>query len=81
MSSPSLSPFFAISSDSNFLLIVAALVTLIYLAARRMNFGHDPREPPLAPQSIPLIGHMVGLSKSSFNYYVDLRYLYLILSD
>ncbi|CRG92635.1 25-hydroxycholesterol 7-alpha-hydroxylase [Talaromyces islandicus] len=37
-------------------------------------FGHDPREPPLAPQSIPLIGHMVGLSKSSFNYYVDLSH-------
>jgi hypothetical protein len=40
-------------------------------------FGHDPREPPLAPQSIPLIGHMVGLSKSSFNYYIDLRCLVL----
>ncbi|KAK4120030.1 putative cytochrome P450 [Parathielavia appendiculata] len=35
-------------------------------------FGHDPREPPLAPTSIPLIGHLVGLSRSKFNYYVEL---------
>lgn len=36
-------------------------------------FGHDCREPPLAPQSVPLVGHMIGMSRSKFNYYVDLR--------
>jgi hypothetical protein len=69
MSSFAFSSFY---SDSSFLLILAGLVTLAYFGARRM-FGHDPREPPLAPQSIPIVGHMVGLSRSSFNYYVDLR--------
>ncbi|KAI1772252.1 cytochrome P450 [Hypoxylon cercidicola] len=54
-----------------FFLILTGIITLAYLATRKM-FGHDPREPPLAPQSIPLIGHMVGLSRSKFNYYVDL---------
>ncbi|TVY82184.1 hypothetical protein LSUE1_G005854, partial [Lachnellula suecica] len=43
-------------------------------------FGQDAREPPLAPQSIPIIGHMVGLSKSKFNYYVNLRLVSTILS-
>ena len=37
--------------------------------------GHDPREPPLAPASLPIVGHMVGMMKSKFNYYVDLRYV------
>ncbi|KAI0179482.1 hypothetical protein GGR52DRAFT_570367 [Hypoxylon sp. FL1284] len=53
------------------LAILIGVITLTYFATRKM-FGHDPREPPLAPQSIPFIGHMVGLSRSSFNYYVDL---------
>ncbi|KAI1446988.1 putative cytochrome P450 [Annulohypoxylon stygium] len=35
-------------------------------------FGHDSREPPLAPASIPLISHVIGLSRSSFNYHVEL---------
>lgn len=55
------------------LLFSIGIATLIYFAASKM-FGHDPREPPLAPQSIPIVGHMVGLSRSKFNYYVDLRH-------
>jgi hypothetical protein len=34
----------------------------------------DPREPPNAPTSIPYIGHVLGLMRSSFNYYVELKY-------
>ncbi|RYO86605.1 hypothetical protein DL764_008995 [Monosporascus ibericus] len=59
------------TSDPIFLFIFIGVVTLTYLAARK-GFGHDPREPPLAPQSIPIVGHIVGLSWSKFNYYVDL---------
>ncbi|KAI1080056.1 cytochrome P450 [Whalleya microplaca] len=59
---------FTISSPA--LLVFIGSVTFIYFATRK--FGHDPREPPLAPQSIPIIGHMIGLSRRKFNYYVDL---------
>ncbi|KAI0378109.1 cytochrome P450 [Hypomontagnella monticulosa] len=62
---------FSAANDSTFILILTGAITLAYFATRRM-FGHDPREPPLAPQSIPIIGHMLGLSRSKFNYYVDL---------
>lgn len=55
------------------LLFLISVVTLTYFATRKM-FGHDPREPPLAPQPFPIIGHMIGLSRSKFNYYVDLRH-------
>ncbi|KAK7936594.1 uncharacterized protein PG986_015032 [Apiospora aurea] len=34
--------------------------------------GHDPREPPLAPSSLPIVGHLLGMMKSKFNYYVEL---------
>lgn len=60
------------TSSSSILLVLTGVLTLIYYAIRKM-FGHDAREPPLAPQSIPIIGHMVGLSRSKFNYYVNLR--------
>ncbi|KAI1206943.1 cytochrome P450 [Annulohypoxylon truncatum] len=62
---------FSDSAGSTVLLIFIGAVTLTYFLARKM-WGHDPREPPLAPQSIPIIGHMIGLSRSKFNYYVDL---------
>ncbi|KAK8057936.1 hypothetical protein PG996_011873 [Apiospora saccharicola] len=41
--------------------------------------GHDPREPPLAPSSLPVVGHMVGMMRSKFNYYVDLSGAYQII--
>ncbi|ETS81725.1 hypothetical protein PFICI_06727 [Pestalotiopsis fici W106-1] len=57
--------------DPAVLLSILGAAAAIYLFASKM-FGHDSREPPLAPQSIPIIGHMVGLSRSTFNYYVQL---------
>lgn len=61
------------ANNSTLVLLFIGVVTLVTIAARKL-FSHDPREPPLAPQSIPIIGHIVGLSRSKFNYYVDLRY-------
>lgn len=52
-------------------LIVGVMIAIPYLITRIM-FAHDPREPPLAPQSIPFIGHLIGMSRRSFRYYLDL---------
>lgn len=60
------------ATDPTVLVFSIGFATLVYFIARIM-FGHDAREPPLAPQSIPILGHMLGLSRSKFNYYVDLR--------
>lgn len=64
----------ALAHDPASLLVLLVVLSLSFFAARKM-FGpsHDPREPPLAPQSIPVVGHLIGLSRSKFNYYVDLR--------
>ncbi|KAM7208167.1 Cytochrome P450 [Naviculisporaceae sp. PSN 640] len=58
----------------NILPLIVASATLLaaYLVGTRMFGRHDAREPPLAPQTIPFIGHMVGMARSKFNYYVDL---------
>lgn len=56
------------------LVILSCVLLLSYFAISKMfRSGHDSREPPLAPQSIPVIGHLIGLSRSKFNYFVDLR--------
>ncbi|KAL8822521.1 MAG: hypothetical protein Q9191_006745 [Dirinaria sp. TL-2023a] len=34
----------------------------------------DAREPPQAPTPIPLIGHLIGLARSKFNYHVQLSH-------
>ncbi|KUI69476.1 25-hydroxycholesterol 7-alpha-hydroxylase [Cytospora mali] len=60
-----------VANDPALLLSCIGVITLAFFATYKM-FSHDPREPPLAPQSIPIVGHMVGLSRSKFNYYVDL---------
>lgn len=57
------------------LILTSAVIAIVtYLIARNM-FGNNLQEPPPAPSSIPLIGHAVGLSRSSFNYYTELRYV------
>ncbi|KAF5126388.1 hypothetical protein E5D57_011085 [Metarhizium anisopliae] len=59
-------------SDPATLLVLTTVVTLACFSILNMFGSHDPREPPLAPQRIPLIGHMVGLARSKFNYYVEI---------
>lgn len=71
----------AFSADNpTLLLAIIGVLTIVTITARKV-FSHDPREPPLAPQSIPIIGHMIGLSRSKFNYYVDLRYAHIPLPN
>lgn len=53
--------------------VLTATIAVVSLAYFLLRGGHDPREPPLAPKSIPIVGHLVGLSRRGFNYYVDLR--------
>ncbi|KAI1153113.1 putative cytochrome P450 [Nemania diffusa] len=61
----------SLNEPTGFVLLAGAF-TVVYFFTRKMFGGHDRREPPLAPQSIPLIGHMVGMSRSKFEYYVNL---------
>lgn len=52
---------------------ISALSLALVVIRKATSTHHHPREPPLAHQSIPLIGHIIGLSRRNFEYYVDLR--------
>ena len=60
------------SFGSPSMLAVAGVTALATIAAWTLS-KHDPREPPLASPGIPLIGHMIGMGRETFNYYVNLR--------
>lgn len=45
------------------------LFALHYLLSPKL----DPREPPLAPAGIPVIGHVIGFMRNSFKYYGKLH--------
>ena len=34
--------------------------------------GYDPREPPVIPQSVPYIGHIIGLIRHGSGYFEHL---------
>jgi cytochrome c oxidase assembly factor CtaG len=55
------------------LLLVAMIVGTCFVFTHFLSIKHDAQEPPLAPSTIPYIGHAVGLIRSKFNYYVQLR--------
>jgi len=55
--------------------VVTGAATLVVVAVMSRMLSHDPREPPLAKSSIPIVGHMVGMATRKFDYYLDLWYV------
>ena len=46
----------------------------IFILIPKLFTMQDPREPPVVPASVPYIGHVIGIMRNKFNYYVQLRY-------
>lgn len=48
-------------------------VLLIVALIRFLRLRDDPREPPMARTSIPMIGHIIGMLRLKVFYYRQLR--------
>ena len=59
-------------SQPALLMLLAVSLASVFLV-RMFSTTQDAREPPLISASIPYIGHVIGLMRSKFNYYVQLR--------
>ncbi|CAJ0544935.1 Ff.00g084650.m01.CDS01 [Fusarium sp. VM40] len=57
--------------NNNYTFAIAGLVAIVSLAAWSFT-RHDSREPPLAPVSLLYVSHIIGLSRETYNYYVNL---------
>lgn len=53
-------------------MLLAVSLGAVFLL-KRVSRTQDPQEPPLITASIPYIGHAIGMMRSKFNYYVQLR--------
>ena len=62
------------SFDSLTLLLLLVLLAVLYALFEYVVAGkHDSREPPLIPQSIPYVGHLLGLIQIGSRYYAKVR--------
>jgi hypothetical protein len=52
------------------LLIVSLIV---YFSNHLLKPKYDPKEPPVIPQKLPYIGHLIGFLRGGFTYYTKLR--------
>ena len=52
-------------------LFVLSLV--VYIGNQRYKPKYDLKEPPVLPQKLPYIGHIIGFLFYGFSYYKDLR--------
>lgn len=59
-------------SQITLLMLLAVGLGAVFLV-RMVSTTQDAREPPIISASIPYIGHVIGLMRSKFNYYVQLR--------
>ena len=61
-------------SQAMLLMALAVGVGTYSMFVRILGAKQDPQEPPLVPATIPYIDHVIGIMRSKFNYYVQLRY-------
>ena len=55
------------------LLGLLVLSLAVYFGNQRYKPKYDAKEPPLIPQTLPYIGHLIGLWIEGFGYYKKLR--------
>lgn len=55
------------------LLGLLLLSFVVYFANQRFGPKYDPKEPPVLPQRLPYLGHLIGLWRHGLSYYRTLR--------
>ncbi|OJD33955.1 cytochrome p450 [Diplodia corticola] len=62
-------PTAGVSTPTKGVLGLTLLAILGVLLQRLLRVDHDPREPPLIPTKVPLLGHVIGLYRHGKQYY------------
>ncbi|GAM89081.1 hypothetical protein ANO11243_071160 [Dothideomycetidae sp. 11243] len=65
-----MAPSIAELISPSLLLVVLISAVVLRLSLRQIFVHHGHREPPLAPRSLPIIGHILGLARGSFEFYL-----------
>ena len=62
------------SVNFTYLIILVAVCTLWFLLDYFYAPKHVPNEPPVVTQTIPYVGHIIGLLRHGLKYYEMTRY-------
>jgi hypothetical protein len=52
---------------------LTGFVVILHIITRFLSPKFDSQEPPVIPQKIPFIGHVLGLAKHGITYYLEVR--------
>lgn len=59
---------------TSLLVAVTVLACSIFVFDRVLGVKRSAHEPPYISPKVPVVGHVVGLLRYKFDYYIDLRY-------
>lgn len=54
--------------------ILLAAFCVYFILNHFFGFQYDSKEPPLVPQKIPYVGHLIGIVRYGPRYYSRVRY-------
>ena len=55
------------------MVVTVSIVGFLLLLEKFLDIFHDAKEPPLIPQSIPYVGHLLGILRDGSRYYTKMR--------
>lgn len=55
------------------IVVVAIALACWFLLEKLINVPHNAKEPALIPQSVPYIGHLLGILRDGSHYYTKIR--------
>lgn len=55
------------------LLLLAIIASTFFIFKHFLEVSQDPEEPTLIPQTIPFVGHAIGILRNKMGYFRELR--------
>lgn len=65
----------SLNMTSLLLLTGAVVILAFWFLSHSLTPSHDPKEPPLIPPKIPLVGHIIGLLRDGTGYYPRIAFV------
>ena len=55
------------------LIVLVIALTCWILLEKFLSLSHDAKEPPIIPQTLPYVGHLLGMLRHGSRYYTQIR--------
>ena len=55
------------------LMVLVIALSCWILLEKFLSLSHDAKEPPIIPQTLPYVGHLLGMLRHGSRYYTQIR--------